>query len=149
MDWNLEPWQRDLWAITRRLLELRRDNPALRPARFGVDGQTVDGALQVGWFNERGERMRAGEWDSIRTVQYAAAADAGAESANRVLLIVHGQDREAEVTLPRQPGVRAYARAWDSAQDTATGSAAVASEPVAPGAVVPVSPMSLQLFIAS
>ncbi|RNE59168.1 glycogen debranching protein GlgX [Cryobacterium tepidiphilum] len=144
LDWNLEPWQQDLYRATRALLTLRRRNPALRPSRVGIDGESVPGAAHVDWYDEQGQRMSPDAWGSARTVQYAAATDAGAEPANAVLLVVHGQDRDETVTLPRQSGIRGYTLAWDSARDEET-----APETLAPGAVVPVSAMSLQLFVVS
>ena len=144
MDWNLAPWQQDLYRVTRTLLALRSANPALRPGRFGADGEVIPGAAHIGWYNQSGQRMSPADWDSARTVQYAAATDAGEEPANAVLLVVQGQDRDQQVTLAHPHGVTAYRLVWDSARDDPTRPAHHV-----PGTTVPVSAMSLQLFVAS
>ena len=52
--WELEERQEELLRVTRELIRLRRENPALRPTRFGVLGQSVPSASRMDWFNATG-----------------------------------------------------------------------------------------------
>ncbi len=49
-----DEWQDELLAVTKTLLRLRRENPALRPVRYGRFGETVQSASQMDWYNDRG-----------------------------------------------------------------------------------------------
>ena len=40
LSWEREDWQLELHAVVRQLIRLRRENPALRPVRFGRWGET-------------------------------------------------------------------------------------------------------------
>jgi len=145
LPWELEPWQAQLLTVARDLIRLRRDNPALRPVRYGVWGETVPGATQMDWYNKDGEPMTMEDWDSPaeRTLQFLAASTPEFEPFNRVLLIVHGLEGDVEVVLPGHEGVVAYRRLWDSSSPGAPGEALAR-----PGATIPVSRTSIQLFRA-
>jgi glycogen operon protein len=119
LDWNFDDWQQDLHRVTRRLLALRRENPALRPVRFGRVGQTTPSASQMDWYNAAGASMSETDWNSPRerTLQYLAASTPEHEAFNRVLLIVHGLEAATEVTLPLHAGVSGYTVLWDSSHD--------------------------------
>jgi glycogen operon protein len=114
-----EPWQVTLSEITRQLLRLRRDNPALRPMRFGRFGETVPSANQMDWYNTEGLAMSDSDWSSPteRTLQYLAASTPEFEEFNRILLVVHGLEGDITVTLPQHEGVSGYTLLWDSATD--------------------------------
>ena len=117
LSWEREPWQRQLHAVTRELLRLRRENPALRPVHFGRWGETVPNATQMDWFNKQGLSMSHADWDSPgeRTLQYLAASTPEFEDPNRILLIVHGLEEPVTVTLPEHEGVSVYRVLWNSA----------------------------------
>jgi glycogen operon protein len=119
LDWNFDDWQQDLHRVTRRLLALRRENPALRPVRFGRVGHTTPSASQMDWYNAAGASMSETDWNSPRerTLQYLAASTPEHEAFNRVLLIVHGLEAATEVTLPLHAGVSGYTVLWDSSHD--------------------------------
>jgi glycogen operon protein len=114
-----EKWQDDLLRITRQLLRLRRDNPALRPIRFGRFGESVPSASQMDWYNTEGLSMSDENWNSpsARTLQYLAASTPEFEEFNRILLIVHGRESDVTVTLPEHSDVNGYTLLWDSAHD--------------------------------
>ncbi len=135
-----------LLATTRRLLELRRDNPALRPARFGVSGETTPSASQMDWFNAEGAAMTSDDWHSPdeRTLQYLVASTPESEAYNRVLVVVHAHEDATEVVLPKHDGVTGYTRLWDSDGDEPLG---VGVEH-APGARFRVPGQSMVLFRA-
>lgn len=145
--WNKRaPWQDELWDVTRTLIRLRAENPALRPVRYGIAGETVPSATQMDWFNKQGMSMSEEDWDSPgeRTLQYLAASTPEFEAANRILLIVHGLEDEATVNLPAHEGVAGYSLLWDSALDESI-------DPVVdylPGSPLTVPGTSMRLFKA-
>ncbi|TXN30091.1 glycogen debranching protein GlgX [Lacisediminihabitans profunda] len=144
LPWEHEDWQDELLQVSQKLLRLRRENPALRPVRFGIFGETVPSATQMDWFNKEGASMSIEDWDSPqeRTLQYLAASTPEFEEFNRILLIVHGLEAEETVCLPEHEGVTSYELLWNSADDSA------ASEVHAPGTALTLAPASMQLFRA-
>jgi glycogen operon protein len=146
LDWQHEGWQQDLFRVTRRLLQLRRENPALRPLRYGRWGETVPNATQMDWYNKDGEAMTMEDWDSPdeRTLQYLAASTPEFEDFNRILLIVHGLEVGVEVTLPAHEGVVGYTLLWDSSHDDISD-----LEPHhSPGETLTIGPTSMLLLRA-
>ncbi|TFD91974.1 glycogen debranching protein GlgX [Cryobacterium lactosi] len=119
LDWNFDDWQQDLHRVSRQLLALRRENPALRPVRFGRPGQITPSASQMDWYNAAGASMSEADWNSPqeRTLQYLAASTPEHEAFNRILLIVHGLETPTDVTLPLHSGVSGYTVLWDSSHD--------------------------------
>ncbi|MGY6499079.1 MAG: glycogen debranching protein GlgX, partial [Microcella sp.] len=146
VDWDTAGWQEDLHRVTRKLIELRRDNPALRPSRYGRFGETVPSATQMDWYNKAGESMTMDDWDSPaeRTLQYLAASTPEHEAFNRILLIVHGLEQPVTVTLPAHAGVDGYTLVWDSGHDDITG----IERHHVPGERLEVGPTSMLLFVA-
>ena len=144
LSWEREPWQQELYAVVRQLVTLRRDNPALRPVRFGRFGETTPSASQMDWYNKAGLSMSLDDWDSPaeRTLQYLAASTPEFEEFNRILLVVHGLETEVTVTLPEHEGVTGYTLLWDSSDDAA------ASSEHGPGEELAVGPTSMLLFRA-
>jgi glycogen debranching enzyme len=145
LSWEREPWQRDLEAVARRLIRLRRENPALRPSRYGRFGETVPSATQMDWYNKQGRAMSPEDWDSPdqRTLQYLAASTPEFEEFNRILLVVHGLEEPATVTLPAHAGVTGYTLLWDSDDPDGGGGAEFG-----PGAELEVSGTSMVLLRA-
>ena len=146
LPWQHEEWQEDLLAVTRMLIQFRRENPALRPVRYGKWGETVPSATQMDWYNKQGESMSEEDWDSPaeRTLQYLAASTPEFEDFNRILLIVHGLEDDVTVTLPAHEGVAGYSLLWNSAQEEHV-------DPLVdylPGSELTVSGASMQLFVA-
>ncbi|WP_150306758.1 glycogen debranching protein GlgX [Planctomonas psychrotolerans] len=146
MSWDLAGWQKDLLATTRRLLELRRENPALRPTRFGVPDASTPGASEMLWFSAQGDEMHAEYWNSPdhRTLQYLAASTPEREPYNRILLMVHGLESTVDVRLPVHPGVVSYTLLWDSGVRMSLQG----PEDVAPGDTVTITGPSLRLYRA-
>ena len=68
------------------------------------------------WYDHTGETMSIDRWTdpSHRTIQYAAASTPEREAFNRILLIVHGNERPVDVTLPAIDGVSSYVSLWSS-----------------------------------
>jgi glycogen operon protein len=146
LNWEFDDWQADLHRITRHLLQLRRENPALRPVRFGRPGMTTLSASQMDWYNADGRSMSDDDWNSpqARTLQYVAASTPEHEDFNRILLIVHGLERDVTVTLPHHDDVTRYTMLWDSSHDDLDE---VVIDHV-PGAKLVVPGASIQLLLA-
>jgi glycogen operon protein len=139
-------WQEELLEVSRLLLRLRRENPALRPVRYGKWGETVPSATQMDWYNKEGLAMSEENWASPqeRTLQYLAASTPEFEDFNRILLIVHGLEEPVTVTLPAHEGVIGYSLLWDSSHDEP-------ADPIVdhlPGSTLEVAGVSMQLFRA-
>jgi len=146
LSWQHAPWQQDLFAHVQHLLRLRRDNPALRPIRFARLDEHTPSASVMDWYDEHGETMSSDRWTnpSHRTLQYVAASTPEVEEFNRILLIVHGFESPAEVTLPEIEGVTRYVPLWSSSDETPSDTGADR----APGEVVTVPGTSMHLFRA-
>jgi glycogen operon protein len=146
LPWTHEDWQDDLLSVSRHLLQLRRENPALRPVRYGKWGETVPSATQMDWYNKEGLSMTLVDWDSPaeRTLQYLAASTPEFEEFNRILLVVHGLEEDATVTLPEHDGVSSYTLLWDSSRDDISG----LTPEHGPGSELIIAGASMQLFRA-
>ncbi len=146
LDWDHADWQRDLAAHVRHLTRLRRENPALRPRRFDHAVVDVPDASVIDWYDEHGQTMSIERWTdpSHRTLQFDARSTPDGEPANRVLLIVHGNERPLEVTLPRVEGIERFVPLWSSFDETPGPEGPAAG----PGSVVPMPGTGLRLFRA-
>ena len=146
LTWDHTPWQEDLFAHVQLLLRLRRENPALRPSRFATLGERTPSASVMHWYDEHGETMSGERWTnpSHRTLQYVAASTPEEEDFNRVLLMIHGDERPAEVTLPVISGVGSYTSLWCSADEGPD----LAQCSFSPGETVQLSATSMRLFRA-
>ena len=147
LSWDRQEWQEDLLAVVKTLTRLRRENPALRPVRFGRFGETTPSASQMDWYNKAGETMSIEDWDSPeqRTLQYLAASTPEFEEFNRILLVVHGLDTEVTVTLPSHEGVEQYTLLWDSGHDDISEVQGIHH----PGEQLVMAPSSMLLFRAT
>lgn len=146
LPWEHAPWQKDLHAHVQRLIALRRDNPALRPINFARLDEHTPSASVMEWYDEHGETMSIERWTNPghRTLQYVAASTPQYEEFNRILLIVHGNERPIDVTLPEVEGVERYTSLWSSADERPS------DERVehAPGDTVSLVGTSMHLFLA-
>lgn len=146
LSWEHTPWQQDLFAHVQALLRLRRENPALRPIRFARSGQEIPSASVMDWYDEHGQTMSGERWTDPRhrTLQYVATSTPEEEDPNRVLLIVHGTERDIEVTLPVLPGLSSFSAVWSSAEERPRTAPTVHE----PGSTVTMPGTSLLLFTA-
>ncbi|MFH8250064.1 glycogen debranching protein GlgX [Microbacterium sp. B2969] len=144
LSWDHAPWQRDLFEHVQRLLTLRRDNPALRPTWFARLDQRTPSASVMEWYDEHGETMSSDRWTNPahRTLQYVASSTPENEDFNRILLIVHGNERGIDVTLPDIEGVERYVSLWSSDDERP----AADERALLPGDVVAVPGTSMRLF---
>jgi glycogen operon protein len=144
VSWNLADWQRDLLEVTKRLVALRRANPALRPVAYARLDEEVAGASEMHWFDACGALMDQATWTDPenRTLQYLARAVPTATGRNSTLVVLHGEESVKRVTLPVHDGIRAYTLLWSSADDDARDTV------VEPGGTVEVDGPALLLLSA-
>lgn len=144
LDWEHAPWQDDLFAHVQRIIQLRRENPALRPRRFADAVHPVPNSSVIDWYDESGETMSIERWvdPSHRTLQYDAASTPESEDPNRILLIVHGNERPIDVTLPRLDGITEFVSLWSSVPERPDAS----EQTFSPGDVVSLPGPAMQLF---
>jgi glycogen operon protein len=98
------------------------------------------------WYDQTGSTMSIDQWTdpSNRTLQYVAASTPEHESFNRILLMVHGNERPVDVTLPVIEGVASFVSLWSSEDDTPHAAPAE----FLPGEVVTLAGTSMRLFRA-
>ncbi|MBV0894708.1 glycogen debranching protein GlgX [Microbacterium sp. NC79] len=121
LSWQLAQWQIDLRAHVATLIRLRRENAALRPARFAELGRHVPGSSEMDWYDEHGETMASDRWHDPehRTLQYfAAETPVAGKPHNRILLIVHGKESPIDVVLPTVAGVTRFRSLWSSEEES-------------------------------
>jgi glycogen operon protein len=143
LPWAPDRRQRDLFDVTKLLLRLRREHPALRPVRYGGEG-TVPSSNRMSWFDATGGPMSDEDWNSPdrRILQYLGESTPEVEHADRVLVVFNGLDSARSVRLPQAEGVASYALLWTSADDTGAGRVH------APGDRVSAAPTSVMLLRA-
>ncbi|SDQ74175.1 glycogen debranching protein GlgX [Quadrisphaera sp. DSM 44207] len=147
VDWDLAPWQEDLLATARVLTALRREHPALRPVRH-CTGEAVheDGTTDLAWFDASGAPMTQARWEdpAVRMVQVFRHGDpVGGRS---LLLVLHGGLDDGQVHLPPRPWASGYRLLWDGAVERYPAGAVGGRD--RPGAAVPVSALSVRLYLA-
>ena len=147
INWELQPWQEDLLATTKLLIQLRNELPALRPLKFGRFGESVANANQMDWFNAAGKSMSEEDWQdpNNRTLQYLAASTTADEEFSRILLVVHGVEETTEVVVPAHEGVQFYEPLWFSTNPSPRDIPGV----LRPGETIKVGGTSMLLFKAS
>ncbi|WP_135850601.1 glycogen debranching protein GlgX [Serinibacter arcticus] len=129
VDWDLEPWQQELLATTRYLIELRREHPVLRPARFAYGRpRSNDPLTDLAWFSEDGGGVEGDAWHDPhrRVLQMRRAAGAAVDprsldgvatdGGRDLLVVVNGALNDVEVALApsRTDG---WSLVWDSSWD--------------------------------
>jgi len=119
LPWLHEPWQQNLLRVTQQLIRLRKENPALRPRKYGRLGEIVPNASKMEWFDGSGASMEEKEWNSPlqRTLQYLATSTPQFEPLNRILCVVHALEDDTIVTLPTFDGITHYELLWDSVDE--------------------------------
>jgi len=65
MNWDLEDWQEELLAFTKRVVKLRNDHQVFRRRRFFAGEVTRagdDAVADIAWFTPAGEHMQGSDW---------------------------------------------------------------------------------------
>jgi isoamylase len=118
IDWDLSPEQRELLEFTRRILRLRRENPALRRRTF-LTGKPIEGvgAKDLSWLRSDGGEMRDEDWRDdqnhvVGMLLHGRATDEVDERGRpvfgqTVLMLLNGGARSRPFALPRseEPGL--------------------------------------------
>ncbi len=126
VSWERTPEQLALVEVTRRLIRLRQEHPALRRSKF-FQGLDVAGARlrDLLWFRADGEAMTQADWQDPegRCLQMFLAGrgiddvddDGRPLVDDNLLLILNASDVPREVVLPRLEPVH---EPWQAALDT-------------------------------
>jgi len=116
VDWSTDEDAESMTETVAALTALRAAHPALRPSRYGVDGQVTPSASRMTWYGPDGGPMTGEWWDQPihRALQYFVESTPEHEPYDRVLVVVHGSGRTRDLTLPVRDDVLAYRLAWSS-----------------------------------
>jgi (1->4)-alpha-D-glucan 1-alpha-D-glucosylmutase len=152
--WDLDHDQRALLRVTRRLLRIRRQHPALHRSKF-FQGREIHGTdLQdLLWFRSDGEQVSDRDWRDPATRTFAMfLAGRGIDDVDEhgrplvdddLLLVVNASDDDVDFSIPRLASVRS---SWQLLVDTADDAA---EERVEGGAATHLVARSLKLFRAA
>jgi glycogen operon protein len=128
VSWQRSPEQRALAEVTRRLIRLRQEHPALRRSKF-FQGLDVTGTRlhDLLWFRPDGQPMTQADWQDpeARCVQMFLAGrgiddvddDGRPLVDDNLLLVLNAAEHEHEVVLPNLEPVH---EPWRVALDTST-----------------------------
>ncbi|KAB1642763.1 glycogen debranching protein GlgX [Gulosibacter chungangensis] len=117
IDWRLDEAQEQTILHTRRLIEIRRNHPVLRPEYYNHTTETLEDSTRFTWFDAFGRHMADWQWTTpaSRSVQFIASALLSDGRTDQVLVIIHGVTDPAPFRLPQVDGVAGYRLLWDSA----------------------------------
>ena len=144
VNWQLNQHQLDFEDTVAHLIRLRNENPALRPKHFNnFDEATSDSDL-ARWYNIFGQIMTEEDWQNSENRSFSKYAVSIAEGSvvNRLLLVVHGTEKEIEFTLPAEIEADSFELLWDSAHERPELSRATAK----PGEVITLPPANIRLY---
>jgi glycogen operon protein len=140
VNWELEPWQQELLAFTRKLFAIRHANPVLRRRSF-FRGRPVGhaGAKDLTWVRADGLEMTDADWHApdAHALGMLIAGEAADETDERgrpvrgdtMLLLINAGEEAKKFTVP---AINGNGR-WVALIDTAAGNAQ-GFEPVNGGA---------------
>ncbi|HEV2527567.1 MAG TPA: glycogen debranching protein GlgX [Thermomicrobiales bacterium] len=126
-DWKLDEHERALLDFTRKLVQLRREQPVLRRRKF-FQGRRIRGSevKDLTWFRADGQEMTDEDWDSTaKSLGLRLAGDAideQDETGSRIigdtlLILINNAENGVNFTLPSfSPGMEAR---WETIFDTA------------------------------
>jgi isoamylase len=125
VSWDLNAEQRALLELTKRLIRIRHDHPALRRSKFFQDLSVAGTKFRdLLWFRADGEPMSEADWQNGGQVLQMFLAGRGIDDVDddgrplvddNLLLIINAADQDVEVTLPALGAVR---DAWEVLLDT-------------------------------
>ncbi|MCA9244141.1 MAG: hypothetical protein KDA32_09315, partial [Phycisphaerales bacterium] len=113
-DWNLNDRQKAFLAFTRRLLDIRRNNPVLRRRHF-FRGLPIEGSEEkdLTWYRPDGHEMTRDDWtapgtQSLGMMIYHKATDEVDErgrliAASTLLILINGGAKDIAFKLPEMP----------------------------------------------
>jgi len=154
VNWDLTPWQHDLWATMQFLLALRRDHPVLRPSEYLSGRRSRLGLPDLGWYQMSGREVSHERWHQpdFRAVQMLRHSPE--LTLHDALVLINGNLDNTDAVLPLAKQGRHWELIWDSTwehpdertyADSGEGPAVVA-----PGAdAVPVHLLSTRLYLST
>jgi isoamylase len=120
VDWSTGREPSDLLALTRRLLDLRRQHPVLRQSAFfeGLPVAGGDGCKDLAWFRAEGGEFAETDWFDIgqrtlgmyldgRALRHRDRRGRTVED-DSFLLLLHSGDEDTRFALPGMPWARRY-----------------------------------------
>ncbi|HEU4583021.1 MAG TPA: glycogen debranching protein GlgX [Polyangiaceae bacterium] len=128
VDWELDDERRDLLEFTRRVLELRRQHPALHRSKY-FQGRTIQNSnlSDLAWFRHDGQPMSQEDWQNPETrclCMFLAGRGIGDVDEHGwplvdddLLLAVNASHLDLKLTLPAVQ----YVDEWEAVLDTADG----------------------------
>ena len=130
VDWDLEPWQEELLAFTRRAVALRREHPVFRRRRFFAGVSRDEGTpADIAWFAPDGRTMGPDDWAnhearSMLVVLNGEAIPEPDQRGERVvgdsfLVAFNGHYEPLTFTLPEEVYGDGWLVALDTSDDTA------------------------------
>ena len=143
VNWNLEPWQRDLHETVAYLLRIRREHKVLRPTRFFTEVLASEDRIgDLEWFDCEGNTMPEYKWfDSNRRVVQMLRSGHGEDGD--ALIVLNGSLDRSEICLPNGRET-SFELVWDSNWNTPSP-----SHPIyAPHAMTSTGPLSIQLYLS-
>ncbi|MEO0060644.1 MAG: hypothetical protein RL343_262 [Actinomycetota bacterium] len=144
LNWDLTRQQQDLEETFSFLTRLRRDNPVLKSRTFGDFNTADENHDLLKWYNAAGDIMSDDDWHNpeCRTISRFSQRVFQDGSHNSILLVIHGSETIASVTLPSIDGASEFELLWNSAHEVPQ----VADSKQAAGSVVELSGTSIQIF---
>jgi len=130
LHWDLDDEKREFLEFTRRLIHLRREQPALRRRKF-LQGRQLRGSdvKDIAWFEPTGAEMTDEAWnrDYVRCLGVRLAGDASDEvdeAGNRIvgdtlLLLFNAHHEAIAFKLPSQKRGEFWQRLLDTAEPQA------------------------------
>ena len=93
-------------------------NISLGSLTYRADDEVPEASV-MHWFDAQGEPMTEARWTDPeqRTLQYVATSTPAHEPGNRVLLVIHGREDDAEVVLPAVGSASSFLALWSSADE--------------------------------
>ncbi|WP_131103764.1 glycogen debranching protein GlgX [Ornithinimicrobium sufpigmenti] len=132
VDWQLEPWQREVLVDARSLTELRRELAVLRPAEFPLH-DAVPGRSRLRWYDEHGHQVTEQGWQDPWRRTVVAVYDSLHQDADGtgnapdttpqvVALVLHAGPDRIDVRLPTLERVLDWTVRWTSERPAAADS---------------------------
>ena len=125
LDWQHEPWQRDLLDWTRALLALRRGDRALRHDEF-FTGQPVraDVVKDLAWFGADGQELAEPDWLDVDArmlgMYLTGLPEPDDPEVVSLFVLFNTGGRPAEARLPGPPWASSYSVLLDTCDESPT-----------------------------
>ena len=120
LNWDLTRQQQDLEETFSYLTKLRRENPVLRSKTFSDFNVANEEHDLLRWYNAFAEIMSEEDWHNqeCRTIARFSQRNHTDGTTNSLLLVIHGAETTAQVTLPTLDGITGYQTLWNSAHES-------------------------------